>query len=31
MLIRAIREGISHDGRVLHRQMWYRVVPIAAG
>lgn len=23
MLIRAIREGISHDGRVLHRQMWY--------
>jgi mono/diheme cytochrome c family protein len=24
MLIRAIREGISHDGRVLHRQMWYR-------
>ena len=30
MLIRAIREGISHDGRVLHRQMWYasfRVLP----
>jgi hypothetical protein len=24
MLIRAIREGISHDGRVLHPQMWYR-------
>ena len=24
MLIRAIREGISHDGRVLHRQMWYQ-------
>lgn len=23
MLLRAIREGISHDGRVLHRQMWY--------
>src|SRR6187401_2204703 len=23
MLIRAIREGISHDGRVLHQQMWY--------
>jgi mono/diheme cytochrome c family protein len=30
MLIRAIREGISHDGRVLHPQMWYssfRVLP----
>jgi mono/diheme cytochrome c family protein len=24
MLLRAIREGISHDGRVLHPQMWYR-------
>jgi mono/diheme cytochrome c family protein len=24
MLARAIREGISHDGRVLHPQMWYR-------
>jgi mono/diheme cytochrome c family protein len=23
MLARAIREGISHDGRVLHPQMWY--------
>ena len=23
MLLRAIREGISHDGRVLHKQMWY--------
>ena len=23
MLIRAIREGISYDGRVLHPQMWY--------
>jgi mono/diheme cytochrome c family protein len=23
MLLRAIREGISHDGRVLHPQMWY--------
>ena len=23
MLLRAIREGISHDGRVLHSQMWY--------
>src|SRR5688572_17790774 len=23
MLLRAIREGISHDGRVLHQQMWY--------
>jgi mono/diheme cytochrome c family protein len=22
MLIRAMREGISHDGRLLHRQMW---------
>jgi mono/diheme cytochrome c family protein len=22
MLIRAIREGVSHDGRILHRQMW---------
>jgi len=24
MLARAIREGIGHDGRVLHPQMWYR-------
>ena len=24
MLLRAIREGISHDGRVLHPQMFYR-------
>lgn len=23
MLARAIREGIGHDGRVLHPQMWY--------
>jgi mono/diheme cytochrome c family protein len=23
MFARAIREGISHDGRVLHPQMWY--------
>ena len=23
MLARAIREGIAHDGRVLHPQMWY--------
>ena len=23
MLLRAVREGISHDGRVLHPQMWY--------
>jgi hypothetical protein len=23
MLARAIREGISHDGRLLHPQMWY--------
>ncbi|HXF40345.1 MAG TPA: hypothetical protein VN687_11580 [Blastocatellia bacterium] len=23
MLARSIREGISHDGRVLHPQMWY--------
>ena len=23
MLLRAIREGIGHDGRVLHPQMWY--------
>ena len=31
MLIRAIREGISHDGRVLHPQMWYRSFRVAAG
>src|SRR5688572_23612313 len=24
MLARAIREGIGHDGRLLHPQMWYR-------
>jgi hypothetical protein len=24
MLGRAIREGVGHDGRVLHPQMWYR-------
>src|SRR5262245_63811886 len=24
MLMRAIREGISHDGRVLRFEMWYR-------
>ncbi len=24
MLARAIREGIGHDGRALHPQMWYR-------
>lgn len=23
MFVRAIREGIGHDGRVLHPQMWY--------
>jgi mono/diheme cytochrome c family protein len=23
MLARAIREGVSHDGRPLHQQMWY--------
>ena len=23
MLLRAIREGIGHDGRTLHPQMWY--------
>jgi mono/diheme cytochrome c family protein len=30
MLIRAIREGVGHDGRVLHRQMWsgaFHVLP----
>src|SRR5688572_7206001 len=24
MLARAIREGVGHDGRLLHPQMWYR-------
>lgn len=30
MLLRAIREGIGHDGRVLHPQMWsssFRILP----